>query len=45
MLYRCRGRCSKRSENVALYERLGVKVVSEEAIPQVDLQNWGMVRR
>jgi ribosomal protein S18 acetylase RimI-like enzyme len=32
-------------ENVALYERLGFEVVSDELIPGLDLRNWGMVRR
>jgi ribosomal protein S18 acetylase RimI-like enzyme len=33
---------TQRPENVALYQRFGFKVVSDEAIPQIDLRNWGM---
>lgn len=31
--------------NVGLYERLGFEVVSDTAVPGVDLRNWGMVMR
>jgi ribosomal protein S18 acetylase RimI-like enzyme len=31
--------------NVRLYERLGFQVVSEGLIPDVQLRNWGMVKR
>lgn len=36
---------TQRSENVPVYEHLGFKVSSNETISDVDLQNWGMVRR
>lgn len=32
-------------ENVALYQRFGFEVVSDEAIAGIGLRNWGMVRR
>jgi predicted GNAT family N-acyltransferase len=36
---------TQRPENVRIYERFGFHVVSDEAIPQIDLRNWGMARR
>jgi ribosomal protein S18 acetylase RimI-like enzyme len=32
-------------ENVGLYERLGFAVVSDTPVPELDLRNFGMVRR
>lgn len=36
---------TQRPENVPIYERFGFEVASNEAIPDVLLQNWGMMRR
>lgn len=36
---------TQRPENVPIYERFGFEVVSNEALPEFALRNWGMVRR
>jgi len=35
---------TQRPENIPIYERFGFNVVSDAAIPEIGLQNWGMVR-
>jgi hypothetical protein len=36
---------TQRPENVSIYQRFAFEVTSDEVIPDVELRNWGMVRR